>query len=227
MAALTAKRIVCLANSRKRGGRCIAGKELRPDGRAGRWVRPVSNREDEEVSRRERCYADSGDPRILDIIDVPLLGQRPKSYQRENWLLNPTLRWTRIGSVTWDTLHSMTDSDQPLWLNGYSTANGNNDRVPIADADGLGDSLRLIKVDALTVTVSEPLRPSADYPILRGSFSYCGDDYCFRITDPTSESGSVNLDYGDYRVGERYLCVSLGEPFEGYAYKLIATIIKP
>ena len=38
----TVKRIVCLANSRKRGGRCVAGKELLADGRAGGWIRPVS-----------------------------------------------------------------------------------------------------------------------------------------------------------------------------------------
>ena len=31
----TVKRIVCLANSRKLSGRCIAGKELLQDGRAG------------------------------------------------------------------------------------------------------------------------------------------------------------------------------------------------
>ena len=79
----------------------------------------------------------------------------------------------------------------------------------------------------MTVTVSEPSHPSADFPIMRGSFNYYGEDYCLRITDPESESGSVNLAYGDYPVGERYLVISLGEPFEDYAYKLIATIIKP
>ena len=223
----TVKRIVCLANSRKRGGRCVAGKELLADGRAGGWIRPVSARDDEEVSPQERCYADGGDPQVLDIIDVPLLNPRPKTYQRENWLLNPNVCWSKVGRTAWDDLAAMADDDEPLWINGHSTAGGHNDRVPIDDAKDIDDSLRLIRVDALTVSVSEPLRPSADFPVLRGSFNYHGDDYCFRITDPESENGSLSLAYGDYRVGERYLCVSLGEPFEGYAYKLIATIVKP
>ena len=223
----TVKRIVCLANSRKRGGRCVAGKELLPDGRAGGWIRPVSARGDEEVSPQERCYADGGDPQVLDIIDVPLLNPRPKTYQRENWRLNPNVRWSKVGRTAWDDLAAMADDDEPLWINGHSTVSGRNDRVPTDAAAGLDNSLRLIRVDALTVSVSEPLRPSADFPILRGSFNYYGDDYCFRITDPESENGAVNLAYGEYPVGERYLVVSLGEPFEGYAYKLIATVIKP
>ena len=223
----TVKRIVCLANSRKYGGRCVAGKELLPDGTAGGWIRPVSNRENEEVSEGERCYADGDDPRVLDVIAVPLLSPRPKTYQQENWLLNPGVRWAKAGKVVWNDLFPMVDRDAPLWLNGHSTLAGQNDRVPICDTDAINNSLRLIKVDALTVTVSEPSHPSADFPILRGSFSYHGDDYCFRITDPESESGSVNLSYRDYTVEERYLVISLGEPFEDYAYKLIATIIKP
>ena len=43
------KRIVCLANSHKLTGRCVAGKELR-DGRSVTWIQPVSARENEEVS---------------------------------------------------------------------------------------------------------------------------------------------------------------------------------
>ena len=223
----TVKRIVCLANSRKRGGRCVAGKELLPDGRAGGWIRPVSAREDEEVSPREHCYADGGDPQVLDVIDVPLLGPRPKTYQRENWLLDPNCRWAKVGQATWNDLRSMTDRDEPLWMNGHSTRAGENDRVPLAETAAIDNSLRLIRVDALTVTVSEPSRPSADFPILRGSFSYLGDEYRFRVTDSASESGSLGLAHGDYPVGERHLVISLGEPFEGYAYKLVATIIKP
>ena len=227
MTAPTVKRILCLANSRKRGGRCVAGKVMQSDGRSGGWLRPVSAREDEEVSPQERRYADGGEPRILDVIDVPLLSPRPKTYQRENWLLDPNRCWAKVGQAAWNDLRSIIDRDEPLWINGHSARNGLNDRVPLAKTAAINNSLRLIKVDALTITVSEPARPSADFPILRGSFNYLGDEYRFRITDPTSESGSLNLSYGDYCVGERYLVISLGEPFEGHAYKLIATIIKP
>ena len=223
----TIKRIVCLANSRKRGGRCIAGKELRPDGTAGAWLRPVSDRADEEASPQERCYANGADPQVLDIIDIPLLRQHPKTYQQENWLLDPNRRWNNMGRATWDDLDAMADLDAPLWVNGHTTRDGQNDRIPLGDTTAIDNSLRLIKVATLTVTVTEPLRPSADFPVLRGSFSYGADEYRFRITDPVSESGSVNLRFGDYPVGERYLVISLGEPYEGYAYKLIATIIRP
>lgn len=227
MTTATIKRIVCLANSRKMNGRCVAGKELLPGGRAGPWLRPVSDRAKEEVSERERRYADDSEPRLLDVIDVPVLNPRPTDYQRENWRLDPARRWVKVDRIGWDDLAGWVDGDAPLWTNGHSTAGGGNDRVPVADAGMQADSLRLIRVDRLLVSVSEPPRPSSLYPVLRGSFRYNGTEYTLRVTDAESESGASDLPYGEYPVGERCLTISLGEPFEGYAYKLIAAIIKP
>ena len=75
------KRIICLANSRKLSGRCIAGVEISRYGSAAGWIRPVSAREHEEVSEHERQYEDGSDPRVLDVIDIPFVTPRPKGYQ--------------------------------------------------------------------------------------------------------------------------------------------------
>ena len=223
----TVKRIVCLANSRKMAGRCVAGKEISEGNQPGNWIRPVSNRESESISETERCYADGNDPELLDIIEVPFLGPKPKGYQQENWLLNASRQWRHVGRLSWDDLPQLADPVSPLWTNGFNSRDGENDQVPVDIAAGHDTSLRLVRVDDLTVIVSDPSRPSANFPILRGRFSHCNETYCFRITDPVSENGSINLPYGEYPVGRRYLTVSLGEPFEGNAYKLIAAIIRP
>lgn len=70
------KRIVCLANSRKLSGRCVAGKELSSE-RASTWIRPISRRPSEELSLNERKYEDGSDPQLLDIIDITLFTANP------------------------------------------------------------------------------------------------------------------------------------------------------
>lgn len=75
----------------------------------------------------------------------------------------------------------------------------------------------------------EPPKPDETHPVSRGSFRYNGVDYQLKITDVGAEGKSrdMGLAYGEYTVRKlRYLTISLGEPFEGYCYKLIASIIK-
>lgn len=147
----TVKRIVCLANSRKLNGRCIAGKELLR-GSVG-WIRPVSDREHEEVSEYERQYQDGSDPHVLDIMDVPLLNPRPKGYQQENWLLDPDQYWVKAGRAIWNNLQSFANPVAALWTNGHSTYNGANDKIPLSLAAALDSSLRLIRVELEAIRV--------------------------------------------------------------------------
>jgi hypothetical protein len=219
------KRIVCVANSRKLSGRCIAGREW--DGKqAGAWVRPVSAREHEEVSENERQYEDGSDPKVLDIIDIPVYSNRGRGYQSENWLIDDLQYWKRLGTVAWRDLSKLVDVSGPLWINGYRTYSGRNDRVPLAEAAGLIDSLRLLHLPALELAVFAPgaafCNPRRN---VQGRFEYCGTRYALRVTDPVAERTYLAKPDGNYNVGECFVTVSLGEAYEGYCYKLIAAVI--
>lgn len=221
------KRIVCLANSRKEGDRCIAGKEILEDGRSGGWVRPVSDREDEAVNESERQYDEGTEPRLLDIIDVPLREPRPKGYQRENWLLDPSHRWKMIRHIGVHELAQFTDTPVPLWINGYYTHHGRNDRLPLERAEPLDGSLRLIRVGKLVLDVFAPRIEQGDFKRrIKGEFRYAGEDYRLWVTDPVYEETYLNRPNDRHQLGECFLTVSLGEPYQGYAYKLIAAIIQ-
>ena len=222
------KRIVCLANSRKHSGRCVAGKELRSDGTPGSWLRPVSDRPSEEVSEHERQYKDGSDPQILDIIDIPLKNPAPKTYQSENWVLDPEHYWTRVGQAKWKDLEMLTDDPDVLWLNVSSTYSGLHDRVSERDANELEDSLYLLHVEDLKIRVFAP-GAAFDNPKRRvqADFEHRGVHYQLWVTDPVVERKYLAKDDGDYEIGECFLTVSLGEPHKGDCYKLVAAVITP
>lgn len=204
----------------------MAGKELRLDGGPSGWIRPVSNREDQGVSEYERQYEGGHEPDVLDVIDVPVLNAQPDDYQTENWLLNPDVYWEKVGRVSPGELGQFTDPASPLWIDGYHTTNGRNNRVPFSLAkSSLQDSLRLIKVGPLDLDVSwGRVRGTKQ---VDGIFTHLGIDYRLRVTDPTVQEYYRQRQNRTYELDERYLTVSLGGDFQGYAYKLIAAIIKP
>ena len=219
------KRIVCLANSRKLHGRCIAGREWR-NAQAGCWIRPVSEREHEEVSEYERQYEDGSDPQVLDIIDIPMLERKAKSYQTENWLLNPDYYWEKVGKLSWFDLPALLDDVAPLWIDGYSTYKGLNDYIPLEKAASLENSLRLIRIDRLDLHVCKPGEAFGNNKRrVQGRFAHAGKEYALWVTDPGFEREYLRKLDGDYEIGECFLAVSLGEPYGGACYKLIAAII--
>ncbi len=223
----TVKRLVCLANSRKLHGRCLAGIEF-ADGRRAGWIRPVSAREHEEVSEYERQYQDGSDPKVLDIIKVPLLDPRPKAYQQENWLLDPDYYWERVGRIDWKDLRGLLDPVEQLWVDGDSTYNGMNDRILLTHAGGVSSSLRLIFVERLTLSVFMPGAAFGNPKRrVQGRFNHAGSQYRLWVTDPNYERTYLAQPDGDYLVGQCFLTVSLGEPHEGACYKLIAGIMEP
>jgi hypothetical protein len=223
MAATDVKRIVCLANSRKLNGRCIAGKEFM-QGRGGAWIRPVSTREHEEVSEYERQYEDGSDPRVLDILDVPLLRPQPRDFQQENWLLDPDQYWKKIGSATWSDLEGFCDPAGPLWVENFHTYNGLNDKIPLAQIGGVQSSLRLLHVSELFLSVGTFSGNTKRR--VQARFRYGSNEYRLWVTDPVYECIFFSKPDGDYTCGESLLTLSISEPYNDACYKLVAAIIE-
>ena len=123
---------------------------------------------------------------VLDIIDVPVLRANPKTFQQENWLIDSARRWVQVGRIGWEDLPTWIDGDAPLWINGHSLREGVNDRVPVDEANRPSDSLMLIKVERLLVSVDPP-KSGKTHPVLRGKFRYNGVDYRLKITDVEAE----------------------------------------
>lgn len=221
------KTIVCLANSRKPpSGRCVAGREITASG-IGSWIRPVSARPTEEISEEERRYENGRDPNVLDVITIPMTRPQPHLHQQENHLIDVNYYWTKERTVSWEELQrAIEDPGGPLWLNGSSTFHGRNDRV---QEDRLGEmtrSLYLVQPSNLRLIVASeggdfgPARRR-----VRAQFDLCGHAYRVVVTDPWAERKYLAGGDGESDVGDAMICVSLGEVFHGFAYKLAAAVI--
>ena len=222
------KKIVCLANSRKTMGTCVAGKEILETG-PGPWVRPVSHRPKQELSLYERQYADGTDVSLLDVIGIRLQNHCPSSHQVENWLLDPKRRWVRIGRITWKELFTLEDRPPLLWANGSRTMFGSNDRVRLSKAKTLQGSLYLLHLKKLKLHVFAPgVGFGKAWLRVHAEFTYAGINYRMWVTDPVIEAAYPARGVGIYEIGECFVTLSLGEPHDdGYCYKLVAAVMVP
>ena len=80
--------ILCLANSCKNGGRCVAG--LRMDGTG--WVRPVSTEPEGVLQAWHYTLAGGVEAALLDVLTMRLVCPLPAPHHPENWLMD-TGQW--------------------------------------------------------------------------------------------------------------------------------------
>jgi hypothetical protein len=203
---MTQAEIVVLANSLKHGQHCVAGKCLN----TGRWIRPVSDEQGGELSHNQaRCQNPYGTfgVKTLQKIRMGFSRHVPLSHQPENFLIDDNL-WQQNYSVAVAELQSYLDEPYDLW--------GEGNRVPHSQIT-LGlyivtQSLYLVQVEDLSLYYTIEGRR-------RASFTYGGINYDFAVTDPKfDEIVRAQREVSDI------LCVSLGEEYQGYCYKLVASI---
>jgi hypothetical protein len=223
------KTIVCLANSRKLNGRCVAGREWNGS-KFGAWIRPVSATEKGELYS-ERYYTDGTDPELLDVIEVSLLSARPSTYQSENHLIDSRRHWRRTGVLTRNQINGAVETiTGALWIDGGSTGNGENDKVARDAAADLPNSLVLVQPKRLIMTIdTEGAAFGNARRRIRGAFKLNGRNYVLAVTDPKVEREMKKQNDGSTQeLANPILCISLSEIFEkqNACYKLIAGVIE-
>lgn len=217
------ERLVCLANSRKLSGRCVAGKRVGDN----LWRRPISDRTGHEISEADRRYPDGTTAKLLDVIEIPCVEARPHRHQTENVLIDDRFYWAKHGRASWVEIEGLLDRDANLWANGHSAYYNRNNRVPEALINAADGSLRLIELDEIVLHAG-PKAPDFGNmkPIVRASFEYVGQEYKLDVTDPVFERACLERGAGEYRLRSVVACVSLAELHtDGNAYKVIAAII--
>jgi hypothetical protein len=218
--------LVCLANSVKLRGRCVAGIDLH----TGKWIRPVAATEHGELHREHYMLETGGAPRVLDVIRIRLDRDHPLAHQPENWL---------ISAGPWQLLHRPSPGEQkpPLTLHlttGPNLFGDSGHRIALQDLEQhpATASLALIEPEGLQWFIERsqynPKRPRAHFA-LGNAF------YDLPVTDPAWIPAFRNLEYGLHPVracGLRadqklLLTISLGDEFEadGYCYKLVAGLV--
>lgn len=230
----------------------MAGLELRGSS-FGPWIRPVSDRPKRELDYQERRCIDGGDVEVLDVVRVPLTRAVPEDYQTENHVVDTTCFWQREGRLGWNDIELAVETVRgPLWVNGYFSSKGNNDRVPARLARSFKRSLYFVRPSILFLGVREERNVrSGDQPQVRAIFKLSGHWYNLAVTDPEVEEELLGRGEGvfpikspaitvslpaspgsdeeveAFPIQDALITVSLGELLGGFAYKLVAAVITP
>ncbi|MFI3197843.1 MAG: hypothetical protein QX196_05920 [Methylococcaceae bacterium] len=207
------KTIVVLAKSIKHHGYCVAGKDLI----SKQWVRAVSDENGSALSK-EQCKCTNDDWRrqekppypsnLLKKIEIEFLQHAPLLNQPENYVVSDVV-WLHKYNIKSNEVLNYLDNPETLW--------GEADRIAYSliesNTVSIEQSLYLVKVNQLNLYVTP-------FNKRRASFIYKNVHYDLSVTDTNFDS--ILLTNSQNK--ENILCVSLGENYEGFCYKIVATI---
>lgn len=217
--------LVILANSVKHRLHCVAGKDINTK----KWIRPVSSAIGEALTTEESSYMNKGSiwrVKPLDKITMELSKYVPLVQQPENYLISQE-KWASNFKINRDDLSQYVDAPQNIWLDTSTNTDRVTSSLVASNEIVILQSLYLIKIDLLNLQISlEHETFGEEKRKLKGSFEYNGVKYYnLAITDPKTWSEYKEKPLGTYELKDIYLCLSLGEEFHGFYYKIIAAII--
>ncbi len=201
------KDILILANSRKPGGRCIAGKTS-----DGNWIRLV------KPGGRSIPTYEAKNLNLLGLYNVDGLVMEEdlnNTYHTENHTYESYYLKSNVNSF--EDLQNYLDNPDYIYRSIGR-------KLIKSEAERCGYSLLFVKVNNLVIEKKDV--GYAEKP--RCSFRYRNNDYYdFSLTEPSYEKYFEKSELGckiEYDVA--YLTISLGEIYkDGYAYKLVTAIM--
>ncbi len=207
-------RIVCLANSYKEGGRCIAGVKLNEQNLPEtplKWIRPVYPTPNGEVPTARVQHI-----RPLDIIEFEKTADAPKDFQTENVLFNEESLQV-VGRFPIDRLDDVCDQKQFLLFGNKAKAVKQNETAKLKHS--------LTMVYATHFKILEHQYEERIHPQIRLRFGFDIFSYDLPVTDPP-----FLADYQKNKnlltdVKKLYLTLSLGRLHEGWHHKLVACML--
>jgi len=221
------ERFICLANSRKHSGRCIAGKRVSDD----TWVRVIGTGQGHEITEEDRRFKNGASAQVLDVLSVPCHQVVPSGFQSENVLIDPHFYWSSTGRASWQDVVALA-VDQDLWIDGDGAYNCQNNRISEHMINQVTTSLRLIYLENVTLQAGLKAPEFNNHKfIVRAGFVFNGQHYKLDVTDPFYERKCMQQGPGNYPIGPAVLCISLSEMHKAndqqpaYAYKLVASIL--
>lgn len=210
-------RFICLANSFKEGGRCLAGIELDTNNipvvinGKPKWLRPVCNTEHGEIPNNI-----AENLNVLNVIEFDITAFYPQGYQSENVTFNENSIRV-IGNFNRNRLANLCDNRNLIF--------GNRGKAVSQDTiRNLDHSLLLISVTQFEVT-QKVYEDRPDRSQIRLVFTYSGNSYDFPITDPAFLIRYQNNHNLLTNTDQFYLSLSLGIVWNDWYYKLVAGIV--
>lgn len=214
---------ICLANSYKRGGRCIAGIEIdidsnnhwnvkrNADGRP-KWIRPIAQEtEYGEIPEDEARFLPLlSVAKVTDVVPCPQLAHSEDVYYKQMYSIG------RVPSIP-TILNKLTDDIHPLlfYTADYSISINTYER---------GDySLMMVHSEGFSFHL-DSTKNRAKYFM---TFKYNGVHYDFTITDPYFYQHIEQHPDAIERISNVYVTLSLGLEYDGRHHKLIAAMIIP
>lgn len=217
------KYFVCLANSYKRGGRCVAGIEVTPtangqwmierrhDG-SPRWIRPVANTQYGEIPNFNALNI-----RLLYIVKLTDVKVCSEGVHTEN------VHYSQL-----EVCQLVYPAEQAI-LNQFvdivhQSVFGSRGKAISADmVSGLNYSLMFIHAQNVSAYIDENREKSKN----RMRFFYFGAECDFPITDPAFLDEFRREPDHFANIPDVYLTLSLGLEYEGWHHKLVAGVIIP